>query len=44
MRPAPPRTAMQGRFCRLEAIEPARHAGIELIGREQIAGNGSCGR
>ncbi len=25
-RPRPPRTAMEGRFCRLEAIDPGRHA------------------
>jgi RimJ/RimL family protein N-acetyltransferase len=25
-RPRPPRTAMEGRFCRLEAIDPSRHA------------------
>lgn len=25
-RPAPPRTAMQGRFCGLEPLDPARHA------------------
>jgi len=25
-RPAPPRTAMEGRFCRLEPLDPARHA------------------
>jgi RimJ/RimL family protein N-acetyltransferase len=25
-RSAPPRTAMEGRFCRLEALDPARHA------------------
>jgi RimJ/RimL family protein N-acetyltransferase len=25
-RPQPPRTAMEGRFCRLEAIDPSRHA------------------
>ena len=26
LRPAPPRTAMTGRFCRLEPLDPARHA------------------
>ncbi|MBX9591734.1 MAG: GNAT family N-acetyltransferase [Hyphomonadaceae bacterium] len=25
-RPAPPRTVMEGRFCRLEPLDPARHA------------------
>ena len=25
--PLPPREAMEGRFCRLEPLEPARHAG-----------------
>jgi RimJ/RimL family protein N-acetyltransferase len=25
-RPAPPRTAMEGRFCRLEPLDPGRHA------------------
>src|SRR3546814_5783693 len=25
-RQAPPRTAMQGRFCRVEPLDPARHA------------------
>ena len=39
MRPAPPRTAMQGRFCRLEAIEPARHAG-DLFAANQLDAGG----
>jgi len=25
-RPAPPRTAMIGRYCRVEPLDPARHA------------------
>src|SRR5436190_1192100 len=25
-RPAPPRTPMQGRFCRVEPLDPARHS------------------
>jgi RimJ/RimL family protein N-acetyltransferase len=39
MRPAPPRTAMQGRFCRVEPIEPARHAG-DLFAANQLDAGG----
>lgn len=40
-RPAPPRTAMEGRFCRLEPLDPARHAG-ELFAANQLdAGGGN---
>src|SRR6266581_8236459 len=34
-RPAPPRTPMQGRFCRVEALDPARH-GEELFAANQL--------
>ena len=39
MRPAPSRTAMQGRFCRVEPIEPARHAG-DLFPANQLDAGG----
>ena len=34
-RPAPPRTPMQGRFCRVEPLDPARH-GEELFAANQL--------
>jgi RimJ/RimL family protein N-acetyltransferase len=34
-RPAPPRTPMQGRFCRVEALDPVRH-GEELFAANQL--------
>jgi RimJ/RimL family protein N-acetyltransferase len=34
-RPRPPRTVMQGRFCRVETLEPARHA-AELFAANQL--------
>ena len=39
MRPAPTRAAMQGRFCRVEPIEPSRHAG-ELFAANQLDAGG----
>lgn len=38
-RPVPPRTAMQGRFCRLEALDPARHA-RDLFAANQLDAEG----
>ncbi|HET9147382.1 MAG TPA: GNAT family protein [Acetobacteraceae bacterium] len=38
-RPYPPRTAMQGRFCRVEPIDPARHA-EELFEAYHLAPDG----
>jgi RimJ/RimL family protein N-acetyltransferase len=35
VRPTPPRTAMQGRFCRVEPIDPARHA-ADLFAANQL--------
>lgn len=38
-RPAPPRTPMEGRFCRLEMLDPARHA-QELFAANQLDRDG----
>jgi RimJ/RimL family protein N-acetyltransferase len=38
-RPRPPRTAMHGRFCRVEPLEPARHAD-DLFAANQLDGGG----
>jgi RimJ/RimL family protein N-acetyltransferase len=38
-RPAPPRTAMTGRFCRLEPLDPARHA-QDLFAANQLDADG----
>jgi len=39
MPPPPPRAAMQGRFCRVEPIEPARHAG-DLFAANRLDASG----
>ncbi len=40
-RPLPPRTAMEGRFCRVEPLEPERHAeGLFAAFREDREGRG----
>lgn len=38
-RPAPPRTVMEGRFCRLEPLDPARHA-EDLFAANQLDAQG----
>ena len=38
-RPVPPRTAMQGRFCRVEPLDPGRH-GEELFAANQLDAEG----
>ena len=38
-RPAPPRTPMQGRFCRVEPLDPARH-GEELFAANRLDAEG----
>jgi len=38
-RPRPPRTAMQGRFCRVEALDPERHA-AELFAANRLDRDG----
>lgn len=38
-RPVPPRTAMEGRFCRLEPLDPARHA-EDLFAANQLDAEG----
>ena len=39
----PPRAAMEGRYCRVEPLDPARHAARTVRGRTRSTATGACG-